>query len=296
MGLNAQSYSATQMVENYFEEAKLGNNYYISASNLKTLKKTEIRRLAIPELESETTIVRIKALALIKRHSLLSDDLKWRQECVSNILKLCKDIDSGAAGSAISSLKLYEKSDFSENTIKTANEILTTSSIFHLNDFIRLSGFVGNQNTKAILLNYVSSDSSLTMKRKWNLKLALARLGDEDSFNYCYTKVKTMRMNDKVVDNMYADLAYTRNNIALTYLLQNILSNNKNCISRTPDFEEDVICAYKIMELVAPCISNFPIAIDKYGDLLTEDIKEALAIVRDWINTESQLNINTNKY
>ena len=71
-------------------------------------------------------------------------------------------------------------------------------------------------------------------------------------------------------------------------MLEEILSDDKNCFSSNPDNEVPIICAFRIMAQVGYHINDFPVEVDQYG--LASDISydQILRIVRQWINNNKE--------
>jgi hypothetical protein len=69
--------------------------------------------------------------------------------------------------------------------------------------------------------------------------------------------------------------------LLLIFLLRTIMNDERNCSSPNPDSNASINCAYRILELVAPVIVDFPVDVDE--ELLTNDYTESLVRVREWI-------------
>jgi hypothetical protein len=130
----------------------------------------------------------------------------------------------------------------------------------------------------------------------WAINLALARMGEKASLDYCFGKIKSQPLSDKVVTWLYPDLVYTRQPEAINYILSQILADSKDCNSSSPETDEKTICAFKIIEMVAPVITNFPIKVDKYGELEIDNYDEALLKIRNWVLSKPQILISNETY
>ena len=131
---------------------------------------------------------------------------------------------------------------------------------------------------------------------RWAMRLALARMGEPDMTDYCLARLKKVKVNDDVVYEFIPDLIYTRQKPIFDHLLTLIESDEKNCSSSNPDSDEKIICAYRIIEQIAPYIENFPAKVDVSGELQTNDYAKLLVEVRTWItqNRESYKIVDNN--
>ena len=121
-------------------------------------------------------------------------------------------------------------------------------------------------------------------------------MGNSESIDYCLNKIKGAGVNDHTVTHLFPDLAYIRNKDAFHYMLQEINSDEKKCSSANPDNEKPVICAFRIMELVAPYIEDFPVKLTSYGELDTNDYDKALIKVKEWISLHDQYSLISTIY
>ncbi len=120
-------------------------------------------------------------------------------------------------------------------------------------------------------------------KKEWVIRIVLGRMGDADAADWCIRQVQNIGMNDLVVFELLPDLVFMNYKPAVDFLLQTIMKDERNCSSPNPDSNTSINCAYRILELVAPIIVDFPVEVDEYGELLTNDYKESLVQAREWI-------------
>ena len=83
-------------------------------------------------------------------------------------------------------------------------------------------------------------------------------------------------------------LTYTKQSVIYNWLFDQIISNEKNCHPADAEIPGNIHCAYRIMEAVAPSIIDFPIQLDRWGDLAVESYSKALKTVREWIPTNRE--------
>ena len=136
----------------------------------------------------------------------------------------------------------------------------------------------------------------LPVKRKWNLALALARMGDEKALNYCLEKVKKASIDNQIVGYVLPDLLYTRQKAAVDYCVELLYSDEKQCRSANPDSPEAIPCAYRIIELLSPVIIDFPVKVNPAIGLESDNYPETLQSVREWLKANPDYKIRTDNF
>ena len=80
-------------------------------------------------------------------------------------------------------------------------------------------------------------------------------------------------------------------------LLRRIAFQHKKlCQSPNPDLSEKIPCAYRIIELLAPVIENFPIKVDPAIGLESDNYPKTLQTVRNWFKNNNNYKIKKDKY
>ena len=156
-------------------------------------------------------------------------------------------------------------------------------------------GYLEIQTSKNDLYN-LSQDQSLGRKDRWTAMLALARMNDEQAITDVLNRVKRMPLTDAVVYDIFPDLVFTRRPEAISFLVEAIYSDAKNCESPNSDNAERIPCAYRIMEMLAPVIENYPLKQNASGDIETTDYTGALQQVRNWFKSYTNYSILRDTY
>ena len=287
--------TAKNEIELYFNEAAKGKGYYLSGEALKVIDSKKFLKITNPYLESDNRKVRYSAIKLLKRKGIYLATPEERYPFVILLIEACKDKDSGNSGAASLALTQFNRNDFSEEACDSLLNLLKTSP-YYLERIIQLVGFIDPGGAKEYLRETFLNNPSINKKKQWAAHLALARMGESTSMHFCLGQIKTEPVNDNVVYYLFPDLLYTRQEAAIQFMLDEILTDEKKCFSSNPDSEAKIICAYRIMELIAPVISNFPLQVTGYGELEIDDYDLALKTVRDWINSKPELQINNDFY
>jgi hypothetical protein len=247
-------------------------------------------------LSDSSTDVRKAAYELVYIMSLRKQDDSQVTRTVNILLSGCKDKESAIVYSNLKYLKYFKSGAFdAEARIKLAQIAREGTSYQDL--VIRLTGLAGISDLIYDYSEMLEQKKYTSNKMRWALHLALARLGNAEEATYCVTKVKQMSVSDDVVYELLPDLAYTRTKEAFDYMLEIIKSNEKSCSSSNPDLEAKIICAYRVIQIVAPYINEFPVKVDKTGDIIATNYEQMLATVRQWIeNNKSTYTLNQQIY
>lgn len=197
------------------------------------------------------------------------------------ILDGCNDKDGSIIGQNLIWLQSFPRNSFDTAALKKINQLLQNSRLPHHDKTILLAGFVG---TGQDILNKKLLQPDLPGKEQWKIHLALARMGEEISIDWCINQVKNIELNNNTVEYLVPDLIYTRQPRIINLCISYLNSNEKKCYSADPDNDQNMLCGYRIMELLAPVIQHFPFDTDATGSIVTDDYTKALTIVRTWFD------------
>lgn len=276
----AESQNAESVASQYIAQYK---KHISDASLLKKLNQhpsADIIPAFMPYTADSLPEVRTTARHQIAMAGLRSDKEKTRQKAISVILSGLDDKDAGAVANSINLLSEFKPSDFTPEHRYIVSQKVKTGT-FHTDKLILLTGYI---HIPDLIYNYrlMLNEKQYSARIKMNIHLALARMNDTTSVNYLSEKLKNIKVNDDAVYEIFPLLAYTRQKVMFDFLLENILTEEKKCLSANPDNEVPVICAYRIIELVAPYIHNFP-AKTADGELISNDYTKTLREVKEWI-------------
>lgn len=287
--------SALEQIEKYFAEAARGKSYYVSSKTIKSISTPEFLKITGKYTEAPDDYLRYKAIDLLRRKALLLEEPSERQPYIEILIQACKDDDSGISGIASKALTRFDRDDFTLVNHDSIFALLDRKS-FHYERIILIGGFVGSTADIQTLQTRVENDSLLSKGTIWSFQLALARLGDPEALQYCMEQIEAAGLSDDVVYYLLSDLIYIRQPDAIDYVLKLVLSDQKSCSSSNPDNESSIICAFKIIELVAPVIDNFPLPKSTGGEVIFSDYDKDLKTVRKWITEGGEVQINLESF
>ncbi|MEM9526127.1 MAG: hypothetical protein AAGA31_05930 [Bacteroidota bacterium] len=156
-----------------------------------------------------------------------------------------------------------------------------------------LAGFLG----EAEALYAVPEDLRKSIREKNAYDLALIRAGDQPRIERLKRLLEAATVDDDFIFEVAPKLIYTRRREVMDFLFAEILKDQNNCSPADSHTSGRINCAYRIMEMVAPVIQEFPLAVGASGDLTVTDYPKALAIARAWIeDNQTSYRIITDTY
>ena len=211
-----------------------------------------------------------------------------RKAAVNRLVQGLPDTDGGLTGQILDYLQSFSVADFDNESRNHIAGLLKNVDTPHYDALVLLAGFIGVGNDELLEL-YRNPD--LSVRKKWNIALALARMGNEEATTWCVQKVKSAPVNGNLINYVLPDLVYTRQREAIDYCVELLFSDEKLCSSPNPNLSEAIPCAYRIIELLAPAIEDFPIKVDPSIGLESDNYPKTLQTVREWFKKNSDYKI-----
>jgi hypothetical protein len=218
---------------------------------------------------------------LVKNLSINSATEGVRKAGIKFFLTLSKSKDSGVSILAIKSLKSFHQTDFDKTAIDSICVLIEKYPTVY-KETVELAGMLDNQLLLAKIREVFPNSRNFSKPERWASYKALARLGDKDALDFCIKKIAALPVNDEVIDAIYPDLIYIHKKEAFHVLIKALNSDEKLCTSNNPNAEGKILCGFRIMELLAPEIADFPVNILPSGDIDSKDYKKSLQKVRKW--------------
>lgn len=289
--INAQS--IVQEVDSYFSDVRLLKSttvpsQFLIPENSKLIVKS-INRF----FRDSSAVVRMRSYELAKAVAITSNDAALRTQVVFNLTTIgLSDVDGGSSLFAINCLNEFRKPDFSAATKDSL--IVIFSKRKHIPQLARLLGFLQLKQTANDLRSLSRPGNSQT--DRWAALIALSRMGDQNAIQEILRRVRKVGVNDQVVYDVFPDLIYTRQPEVFEYLIEILSSEEKNCKPADAETEGEIVCGYRVMELLAPVVKGFPLKVDDSGDVITKDYKAALETTRNWFKKNKTYKILTDTY
>jgi hypothetical protein len=195
---------------------------------------------------------------------------------------------------AVNSMKYFKKNEFTTAVLENL-EIIILNRPQYCSDAILMYGFAAPV-TKSSFLKQAQQFQKYSKTDQRNVSLALVRMGDQEEVKLFLDELNTKPINDIFVQALLTDLTYTRNSKVFTILLNALANDVPACSSANNDSDEKILCAYRILEQIAPYINSFPIAINKYNEI-EGDYPTALATAKLWYDqNKDKTTLNTSTY
>ena len=277
----------------YFDNCrKTGSSNYAEGNRIvKDNTSENLLRALKPYYTDTVTFIRTQAYYLTYRKGMEQQD--DAQPVVVRLAKGLYDTDSSLRGGIIGYLQAFPLSAFNEESKELIAANLSNPNSPHYDELMLLAGFVGTGSHELLRL---STNTDLSVRQKWNVSLALARLGSEDALQYCVEKVKKASVSSELVAYLLPDLVYICQKAALDYCVELLYSDEKLCRTANPNLSESILCAYPVIELIAPAIVNFPIPVDPRIGIETDNYEKMLQTVRQWFKEHPDYKIKKDSF
>lgn len=289
---NAQT--SVRDLEKYLSELKAKPYQSLPKTVLEDSKNEDkLVRILQSRTSDSLLIVRLRTYYIVKQIGRRSKDLKIRQAAVTTLIKGIKDRDTGVSGSASEALSGFAKRDFNNDAIESLKKLVDPGTP-HLHRIIKLMGYLDLKDQQSKLSEMLTSNAKAN--DKWASQLALSRMGETVATNFILDKVRSARINDDLIYTIVPDLVYTKQKQIFDYLVEIIQNDTPTCQSANPDSNAKILCGYRVMELIAPALENYPLPLDEFGELKIKDYKEGLTTVRKWFVDNADYKIKHEQY
>jgi hypothetical protein len=239
--------------------------------------------------------VRKQAFNIVAGIGKKSSDKEIRVKVVKILAQACLYTDAETVSAAIKPLRFFEKDEFDQASIDAILKALYSNPPY-FDDFVLLAGYLESSQSTSYLKNCIS-DGKIQKTDKWKTYVAMARMGDSESIAYVCSKLKNMpEINDDIVYDLVPDLIFTRSHEVYNFVIEMLFSDKKNCYPANPEKTSKILCAYRIMEYLAPVIIDYPYELSAGGDIETSDYDKALKEIRLWFTQNPSYKIDKSAY
>jgi hypothetical protein len=282
------------IMKSYFAEVRAGKynaipkTFALPENSKETLKDISVY------LGDTTTAVRLKAYSVVQLVGDNSRDKSIRENAVVKLVNGLKDKDSGVAGSAAEYLANFFRSDFNKSATDSVSALARRGSS-HKAKLYKLAGFIQINSLQELLRGVVQNGDADRIDR-WSALLALSRLGDAYAIEDVMRRARKLPVKDEVVYQIFPDLVYTRNKVAIDYLVEVLNSDTNKCASANAESTASIPCAYRVMEMLAPAIDGYPVKLHASGDIVSTDYAASLQEVRRFFAENKDYKINNERY
>lgn len=235
---------------------------------------------SLKEFHADSTYkVRLEAYKLTYKLGLISTELETRQAAVSALVGGVRDKNRSIQGWSVQHISVYNREDFTSETKGQITQAISTNPQ-NLPELIKVAGYLNIPEAKGGIENIALTSSNTSDKLA--AYLALARMGQADYSAKTTSIIRRQALNNNVVYELVPALIYTRQKQCIDYAIEILYVDEKNCGSSNPDNPTKILCAYRVMEYLAPVIKDFPFGLKTSGDIDADNYKTALIETREW--------------
>jgi HEAT repeat protein len=228
--------------------------------------------------------VRLKAYDLLYQLMLNSNKMDTRQASFQAFLQGLKDEERAVQGFIADRFQSAEAEVYTDEMRNLLVGKLNPRPFYYEELVLALAHINEQQAIKPIINHLRTQSSEMSQMERWQAHIALARLGEKPALDFIVRKAQELPVNDDMIYDIYPTLAFTRQKAAVDVLVEQVFNEEQNCSSPDPDSNQKITCAYRILEIIAPIIQDFPIPVDEAtGDLDTDDYEAALQQAREWL-------------
>lgn len=267
------------------EYIKKSANHVTSSELIKKILKypgEDVLNELLPYVNDSSVNIRLSAIFMVYKVGMYNENNITKEKAVNILIEKLKDKDAGVIGRVIDYISSFSLECFTSE-MKYNIYLIVQNKIPHYDKLIKLAGYL--QITDLVYyFKKMATEDKYSRKEKWAMTLAMARMGDEEAIKNIKSKIENLPINDDVIEEIYDDFLYVRQKEVFDVILDIIMSDKKNCLSSNPDNEIPVLCAFKLIKMIAPYIKDFPLKKDEAGEYIIRDYESTLKEIRTWID------------
>lgn len=238
-------------------------------------------------LQDTVSSLRAEAYYLLCQLGTKTKQKSTRKRIVSVLIRGWQDKDKGIQRLVDNGLARFQSQDFDRaalDSVRSRVRKLPSSP----GTLFRLVGYLQLQDLALKIKAYVEEEApALRAQDRWAGYIALARLGDQQAVDVILNRVRMVGVNDDAVYELFPDLVFTRSYRAIHYLEEVLFSDERKCGAPSAESRQKMTCAYRVMELLAPVIKDYPVAATAGGGVATNNYPQALETTRAWFKQQN---------
>jgi hypothetical protein len=281
VGYDLLAQNTVQELERYLDHVSADNSTPLPPAVLTDFQaENKLVELLISHRNDPGEDFQFRVVDLMRMIGLKSKKDDVRKLVVNHFVLSIADKNLRISGLATQAVAQFRKRDFT-NINKDSLVSYLRRGMPNLDVLFRLNGYLEHPAAREKIASMLILPMSQTLK--WNARLALARLGDENAISFILDKMSATNVDDAFIFSLSPGLVYTRERKIFAALERILQSDQYKCSSSHPDSNDTILCAYRLLEQIAPAIKNFPVRVDEDGDLLTDNYQSALVTARGWL-------------
>jgi hypothetical protein len=238
-------------------------------------------------LQDTVPSVRVEAYYLLCQLGSATKQKNTRKRIVSLLIGGWQDRDNGIHRIVDNGLTRFQPEDFDRAAIDSVRSRVKALPS-NPGTLFKLVGYLQLQDLASKIKSSVEEQTpALRPLDRWAGYIALARLGDQQAVDVILNRIRVFGVNDDAVYELFPDLIYTRSYRAIQYLEEVLFSDERNCGAPSAESRQKMTCAYRVMELLAPVIKDYPVKISTDGSVTTDNYPKALETTRAWFKQQN---------
>lgn len=257
------------------------NEYPVNFDTLYQKTLTEVFQILKPYESNPNPHFQRRIYDTYYKIGLNSKSIFDRKNMVKSLLNSCGDSlkTSYACETSLDNLQKVNKNEFDADDIEKIQKLLTKDYKTYYpqpieykpyDDLVLLAGFLDIEKSIPTLKNLILPNSNY--QRKWEVHLALARLGQKESIDYCIEEIKKSQFGFSQLE----EISYIRQPEIIDLFDQYLFSDYW---MKMPESEKEGSETVNIiLNLYLKSIKKFPLNF-RYGGFT----KEEIIIARKWV-------------
>jgi len=229
------------------------------------------------------TLPEIRKTAYYLTYKLAGENNQITGKCIENLTTGIKENNTGIVGVVMDYLKTFRAAEFTRKAKDTINALIERTTP-HYKKLVKLAGFLQLEKSREIIKRKLQTKDYASPGERWAMLLSLSRMGEQAAIDFCLKIAKRAEVNDDFAYDIAPGLIYTRQKELTDYLVSILYTEKKNCSSPNPESSRQIHCGYRIMEMLAPVVKDFPLKTDVAGEIVADDYNKALDKTRSWFN------------
>jgi hypothetical protein len=271
-------------------ENKYSEKRYQIYKNKHKYRYSQLRKV-LEELNTfvEDSSIEVRRGVALNSYSIYKQNIGNKRLCIEAtdiLVKLCNDPSGLVWQYSAKLLRGFRRQDFSEPSKIIIRKLLSPGKINGW--FILLAG-AANLTDQIPLLQKIAGPADkqyrsnrIILSDAWDAHLALARMGDLESENYCLARINQLTDKEDIVVVHSAGIAYMRQQKSYEFLMKFLYSDERPCVGAHYDC---LPLAHYILPLLADTIQGFPVVKKPYYE--DDDLNTA----RKWLRTHPKYKI-----
>lgn len=279
-----QASAQKREVDAYF--SALRNNQPVTSLVFEKKKEEQYITPLAAYTQDTVSSLRVEAYQRLCQLGRETKQKNARKRIVSLLVQGWQDQDRGIHRLVDNGLTRFNPQDFDRAALDSVRSRVQKLPA-NPGTLFKLVGYLQLHDLATKLKAYVEAqDPAPRNQDRWAGYIALARLGDQQAVDMILNRVRTFGVNDDAVYELFPDLVYTRSYRAIHYLEEVLFSDERNCGAPSAESRQKMTCAYRVMELLAPVIKDYPASVSAGGGVASKNYQQTLQTVRTWFKQQ----------